>query len=157
MNIAGIDYSTKAIDLVTIPHDEPGAPQWHTFPLEGDGAFDRARDVANALHGRSSAFWDDILAVGIEHPGGHYGTQAMIRIQGAILSCIPARMLVQPLSPARWRKLVGISGNSTKEQVLIFSAVKLGERTDGQWPQDAHDAHLIALATRTLISTPATA
>jgi hypothetical protein len=157
MNIAGIDYSTQAVDIVTVPYDQPGTPDWHRFPLQGDGAFERARDVANELPGRHSLFWDDILAVGIEHPGGRYGTGAMLRIQGAILSVIPARMLVISLPPGRWRKLNGLPGNASKDAVAIQSeAINWREvgfpLTVGRWPQDAHDAHLIALATSSLIS-----
>lgn len=151
MNIAGIDYSTHAIDIVTIPHDGPEPPEWHTFPLQGDNAFDRARDIANELHGRNSLFWDEILAVGIEHPAGHHGTGHLLRIQGAILSCIPARMLVQPLAPARWRHLAGLKGSSSKDQIRAASELLLpfGVHFD---TQDAHDAHLIAIATRSQIS-----
>ncbi len=161
MRIAGIDYSTKAVDLVTIPHNgDGGAPEWHTFPLQGDDAFDRARDVALEMPGRASSFWDDILAIGIEHPGGHYGTGAMLRIQGAILSCLPAWVLVEPLPPAKWRKLVGLAGNASKDDVLRHSLNQGFVWPDGyiagDWPQDAHDAHLIAQATRTLITTPTT-
>ena len=117
MNIAGSDYSTQAVDIVTVPYDQPGTPDWHRYPLQGDGAFERARDVANELPGRSSMFWDDILAVGIEHPGGRYGTGAMLRVQGAILSVIPARMLVISLPPGRWRKLNGLPGGASKDGV----------------------------------------
>ena len=116
MNIAGIDYSSHAIDIVQIPHDGPQPPRWDRFELEGDMAFDRARDVATSMPGRASSYWDEIIAVGIEHPGGHYGTQAMIRIQGAILSCIPPWVLVEPLSPAKWRKLIGLPGNASKDR-----------------------------------------
>jgi hypothetical protein len=157
VNIAGIDYSTQAVDIVTVPYDTDGQPEWHRYPLQGDGAFERARDVANELPGRSSMFWDDILAVGIEHPGGRYGTGAMLRVQGAILSVIPARMLVVPLPPARWRKLNGLNGNTGKETVAALS-VAIGEYENdppvslAEWPQDAHDAHLIALATMSLIT-----
>jgi hypothetical protein len=154
MRIAGVDYSTKAVDLVTIPHNgDNDEPVWHHFPLQGDGAFDRARDVAMEMPGRGSAFWDDILAIGIEHPGGHYGTGTMLRIQGAILSCLPAWVLVEPLPPAKWRKLNGLSGNASKDDVYYRSALTSGTH-DPPWSQDAHDAHLIAHATRTLITTP---
>jgi hypothetical protein len=160
MRIAGIDYSTKAVDLVTIPHEDAGAPEWHTFPLQGDDAFDRARDVALEMPGRASSFWDDILAIGIEHPGGKHGTGHMLRIQGAILSCLPAWVLVEPLPPAKWRTLVGLPGNASKLNVTLHSLVQGSPWPSSVkadlWPQDAHDAHLIAHATRTLITTPAT-
>ena len=73
MLIAGIDFSSHAVDLVTVPYDGAGAPVWTRFPLVGQDAFDRARSVADATPGRSSTMWDDVLAVGIEHPAGKFG------------------------------------------------------------------------------------
>ena len=129
---------------------------WHRFPLTGADAFDRARSVADSVPGRTSTLWDDVLAVGIEHPGGKFGTGDMLRVQGAVLARIPARMLVQALPPARWRKLVGLPGNATKVDVEVHSHATTDANTQA-WPQDAHDAHCIALATRSLITTQAAA
>ena len=158
MGVAGIDYSSHAVDIVTVPLDH-GAPIWHRFPLTGMDAFDRARSVADSVPGRSSVLWDDITAVGIEHPAGRFGVGPLLRIQGAILSRIPARMLVEPFPPAKWRKAVGLPGNCSKEDVAFRSQErKNGDPRDiPEWPQDAHDAHLIALATRAAITTEAAA
>ena len=127
MLVAGIDYSSRFVDVVTVPYEGTGAPVWHRFPLVGADAFDRARSVADSVPGRSSVLWEDVLAVGIEHPGGNHGTGALLRVQGAILSRIPARMLVHPLPPGKWRKLVGLAGNSTKDTVAgrIFCEPKI--------------------------------
>jgi len=161
----GIDYSTRFVDCVTVPFEGSGVPVWHRFELVGNDAFDRTRSVADSMPGRSSVFFEDILAVGIEHPGGNHGTGALLRVQGAILARIPARMLVHPLPPGKWRKLVELPGNATKADVMRHSTSQLypSAKTspfllgltgpDGEWPQDAHDAHLIALATRSLIDT----
>lgn len=160
MNVCGIDYSTRAVDLVTIPYDHDGPPKWRRWELgKYAKAFDRTRSVGEWVPGRGASFWDDIVAVGIEHPGGKFGTGDMLRVQGAILSCIPARMLVEPWPPAKWRKAVGLPGNAAKETVAWESALQLGwidPRLLG-WTQDAHDAHLIALATRQAIQTQAAA
>ena len=154
VNVAGIDYSSHAVDVVLVPVDG-GAPSWHRFPLEGNDAFDRTRGVATVMPGRGSAFWDPILAVGIEHPAGRFGTRDMTRVQGAILSCIPDRVLVEPWPPAKWRKAVGLKGNATKHDVESYSYdATIGMPGDWprEWPQDAHDAHCIALATRQAIT-----
>jgi len=167
MLVAGVDYSSRFVDVVTVPYEGTGAPVWHRFPLVGADAFDRARSVADSVPGRSSVLWEDVLAVGIEHPGGNHGTGALLRVQGAILARIPARMLVHPLPPGKWRKLVGLPGNTSKGHVLVESdRLRLADvvyKRDGRlyyratdmepWEQDAHDAHLIALATRSLIDT----
>jgi hypothetical protein len=165
MLVAGIDYSSRFVDVVTVPYEGAGAPVWHRFPLVGADAFDRARSVADSVPGRSSVLWEDIIAVGIEHPGGNHGTGALVRVQGAVLARIPARMLVHPLPPGRWRKLVGLPGNASKGDVALYACDPLGHfdyrrHPDGemkvpdlQWEQDAYDAYCIALATRSLIDT----
>lgn len=56
MNIAGIDYSTHAIDIVQIPLENNTPPRWDRFDLEGDLAFDRA-----ALTGDSKTITNDEL------------------------------------------------------------------------------------------------
>jgi len=157
VNIVGIDYSSHAVDVVWVHLDDAHSPQWFRYPLHGTDAFERTRTVAQALPGAHSDYWDDVLAVGIEHPAGKFGTGPLMRIQGAILACIPARMLVEPLPPAKWRKLVGLPGNASKTDNELFSLLGLIDLPEAvaremcSWPQDAHDAHLIALATRTLI------
>lgn len=152
MNVAGIDLSTHAVDVVKL-HTTSDEAHWHRFTLEGHDAFDRARTVRDALPCRTSEFWDDVIAIGIEHPAGHHGTMPLLRVQGAILACLPPHLLVHPLPPSAWRKTVGLKGNATKDDVGRFSD-DLCPRPSQDWPQDAHDAHLIARATRQLITTP---
>jgi hypothetical protein len=162
MKVAGIDFSSHAVDVVTVPYEGAGAPAWTRFPLVGADAFDRARSVAQAVPGPSSVFWDDMLAVGIEHPAGKFGVGPLLRIQGAVLARIPARMLVQPWPPSKWRTANGIKGNASKFDVYERSQLARAEARDWipgtcyvpqNWnAQDAHDAHLIALATRGAIT-----
>jgi hypothetical protein len=155
MNVAGIDFSSHAIDVVLVDVDGRQPPRWHRYPLTGADAFDRTRSVANSMPGRSSAYWDNVLAVGIEHPAGKFGTGPLMRLQGAVLAQIPARMLVKAWPPGSWRKAVGLPGNASKEAITVRSFLILeDEGTDSmEWPQDAHDAHLIALATQHAITT----
>lgn len=160
MNICGIDYSSHAIDIVQIPLDADAPPRWDRFDLEGQDAFQRARDVPVTMPRAHSAYWDDIVACGIEHPAGKHGTGALLRIQGAVLACLPPRLLVQPWPPASWRKAVGLKGNASKDDVghhsswMHYKNVVTPETpwishiVFSDWPQDAHDAHLIAQATR---------
>lgn len=149
--IAGIDYSTRAVDIVLLDEDTDAAT-WHRFELKGADAFDRSRKVREALHG-SFGLWDDVLACGIEDPRG-FNAGSLYRVQGAILSCLPHGLLVHPLIPSEWRKTVGLSGNASKADVARFAGARLvGTTWAGSliWPQDACDAYCIALATRTLI------
>lgn len=143
--IAGIDFSTRAVDVVLLDEDSDAA-EWHRFDLFGNGAFDRTRSVRGSMPG--SAFWDEVVAVGIEEPCGH-GAGRLMRIQGAILACIPTNKLVAPLMPSQWRKTVGLKGNASKDEVFACASARFNPRVP--WPQDAADAYCIALATRTLL------
>ncbi len=159
MRVAGCDYSSRFVDLVTVPYDGPGAPEWHRFSLMGADAFDRARSVAQAVPGPTSVLYDDLIAVGIEDPRGQ-NAGAMYRVQGAVLSRIPARMLVRPFIPSEWRKAVGLKGNASKEGVALWAIdswcddaagiSKAVPYCDGE-TQDTWDAYCIALATLRLL------
>ena len=161
MNVIGIDYSSRFVDCVKVPYEGTGAPQWHRFPLTGNDAFDRARSVADAMPGRASTFYEDTICVGIEHPAGHHGTGPLLRVQGAILARIPARMLVHPLPPGKWRALVGLPGNASKTEVQVAGREMLYDLgwTEFRMPlvPDFYDAYCIALATRSLIEQQAAA
>lgn len=146
--IAGIDYSTRAIDVVLLDEDTDAAT-WHRYELEGQDAFERARDVRRAMHD-ALPLWDDCLAIGIEDPRG-YGSGSLYRVQGAVLSRLPSLVLVQPWIPSAWRKQVGLAGNASKEEVAYHACGLLEDAQFAHvsaWPQDAWDAYLIALATR---------
>lgn len=155
--IAGIDYSSRAVDIVLLDEDTDAAT-WHRFELLGNDAFERARHVEGNIPGRTSEIWDEVVAIGIEDPRG-YGSGSLYRVQGAILASLPAYLLVHPWIPSAWRKAVGLPGNASKDDVALwvthhrygYSAVRL----DGDWPQDACDAYCIALATRAAIQVTA--
>lgn len=152
--IAGIDFSTFAVDVVLLDEDSDGA-EWHRFTLAdlpGWDAFDRARAVRAAMPSRSWWETNGVIAIGIEDPRG-YGAGHLYRIQGGILQCLPPDVLVHPWIPSSWRKSVGLSGNAKKADIAVHSLHQLGAITLEQirqlgWSQDAHDAHLIARATR---------
>lgn len=143
--MVGIDYSTHSVDLVSVEL-EGGRAVWAHAALAGDDAFDRLRSVAGAMP-RASA-WDDTLAVGIEEPQGvSQGTRAKLKaVQGAIVACLPSRLLVHPFGPSEWRRLVGLPGSATKAGIALFVHDDL--RASPHWPQDACDAFCLALAVR---------
>ena len=143
--IVGCDFSTKAVDFVYLDENDMEPPRWNRCHLEGADAWERTRELSRQP-GWPSWMWDDVLAVGIEDPAGNHGTSYLYRVQGAILARIPRSILVQPWRPAQWRKAVGLPGNASKKDVFIASDDMLPEDWP-LWPQDAHDAHMIALAT----------
>jgi hypothetical protein len=144
--IAGIDYSTRAIDVVLIDEDTL-KPEWRRFTMRGLDAWERTRNVGWAFD--ESWDWDDVLAVGIEEPRG-YNSGALYRVQGSILRSIPdyetPRLLVQPWVPSEWRKAVGLKGNASKQEVADHALFTAGVPAMN-WPQDAADAFCIAMAT----------
>lgn len=140
--ICGIDFSTHAIDVVYIDENGDRPPQWVRHELKGPDAWERTRKVR---------YWqlreDSVLAVGLEQPRGH-GAGHLYRIQGAILSQLPQSVLVQPWLPNEWRKRVGLPGNAKKPASVEESSRRLQLGSVDHWPVDAHEAHLIAVATR---------
>jgi hypothetical protein len=154
-HFAGIDFDTHAIHIVLISEDEEKPVYYrHDLPAVGD-AFERTREVAQVLPARRSVFWDGIIAIGIEEPMGH-STRPLNRVQGAILSCLPPTVLVNPMMPGQWRKAVGLAGNATKEDVAVFVGSQLwpdaplAVKPASTWPQDACDAYCLALAVQKL-------
>lgn len=139
--VAGIDYSTHAIDVVLIDEDNPAFVEWVRYGLNGPDAFTRARNVASIL---AFAWVDDTIAVGIEDPRGQ-NAGVLYRVQGAILTRIPQSTLVVPWVPSQWRKAVGLPGNATKLEVGGWARRGNPERI--VWEQDACDAYCIAHAT----------
>lgn len=174
--VAGIDFSTHAVDVVLVDADGNHPPEWMRTELEGDDAFDRTRRIDNGI--LLEAWWGEVLAIGIEDPRGH-NAGALYRVQGAILANLPQQTLVVPWIPSAWRKAVGLKGNATKDQVVAFVAdyvagVCVARDYDEawgtvadlitgtcspavKWPQDACDAYCIALATRDAITIEAAA
>lgn len=147
---AGIDYSSFRIDVVLF--DEEARPTHAAFELgRGRDAFERVRDVREAMPVRG--WWRDegVVAIGLEEPRGP-GNGSLLRIQGAILACLPRELLVVPLSPSQWRRSAGIAGNAPKAAIRNWS---LGHGGDAHWPQDAHDAHAIAAAVSALVAVDA--
>jgi len=141
MVTAGIDYDTRAVHVVLLDV----GPRYYRYDLCATGdAFDRTRVVRDAMPARTSVFWDHVLAIGIEEPRGK-GNGALLRVQGAVLTCLPALRLVAPLLPSQWRVGAGLSGRASKEDVRAWSLENGGLEA---WPQDAHDAHAIAYTVR---------
>ena len=143
-----MDLSSFAVDMVFVDLDDGGI-EWKRFVLEGTDAWERTRNVRASLPPPTNNVWDEVIAIGIEQPAGHHGVLPLVRVQGAILACLPAQTLVHPYTPARWRVLAGLRGHALKDEVkersyeLAPGAIaKLGDRL----PQDFHDAHLIARA-----------
>jgi len=138
MTWVGIDYDTHHVHLVRL--DDPQPATYHPCVLEGADAFERLRRVPWEMPGQG--FWDDVMGVGIEEPGGKYVVGKLKAVQGAIVACLPEDLLVAPYQAGLWKKLTGLRGDATKDEVKAWVYGQLGENP--QWPQDACDAYCLA-------------
>jgi hypothetical protein len=147
--VAGIDYSTHAIDVVLIDEDTL-KPEWHRWQLDGSDALERTRSVRT--HFSPGTTFDSCIAIGIEDPRG-FNAGALYRVQGAVLMKLPPLTLVEKWDPKKWRKAVGLKGNASKQDIYAFTVAtmfKSGPKLAPDsihWPQDACDAWCIARAT----------
>jgi len=149
MNVAGIDFSTHAVDIVKLGFDSDQAT-WDRFDLVGERALER---VCSAVtHVPRGSYWDDCALVAIERPYGP-GRDILFHLHvavGCVTAALPDRL--RPpwmLHPAEWRKACGMAGNASKDDVRDFAwtwAPLLWDRP----PQDALDAACIAYAARAL-------
>ena len=144
-SVLGIDYSSRAVDLVFLDESTDTA-RWHSIPLE--------RGVAGARSVRQKYAWgsalDDVYLVAVEDPmsAGLTVAKQLGRVCGAILSSLPWTLsddLVWMLQPSEWKLACGLSGNASKQDVARWAL----ERFDcGMWSQDALDAVCMAHAAR---------
>jgi hypothetical protein len=135
----GVDYDTFNVHLVRVGE---GVPTYHPINLAGDNAFDRLRQIPLLMP--DAGFWQDVVAVGIEEPGGKYVVGKLKAVQGAIVACLPPQLLVAPYQAGLWRRLCGLKGNATKQEVQAWVYHRLDENPG--WPQDAADAYCLAHA-----------
>jgi Holliday junction resolvasome RuvABC endonuclease subunit len=154
VTVAGIDFSTNAVDVVLLALDDNTAVWHHVDLTTGPGdALERCRRIRDLMPTRGR--WEDagIIAVGIEQPlhqKGRTTVASLFRVQGAIIACLPTRVLVDPLPPTVWKTAIGLPGNALKAAVRAWA---LAHWTDPPDPvtQDACDAYAIATATRARI------
>ena len=150
MKVAGIDFSTESVDVVTLELDTDRAA-WAHFPLDGARGIDRARQVRDRLPARSA--WNDagVIRIAVEKPFSRSmrSENALIRIQGAILACLPAEIPVVEFAPVTWKSTALGKGHAhaDKREVAAFVAERWTDA--GFFTQDAADAYAIAWAART--------
>jgi Holliday junction resolvasome RuvABC endonuclease subunit len=150
--IAGFDFSTKAIDCVLLD-DEADRATWHRMRLDFRkmDSFEKARAVRDVMPARGKWLDEGVVAVGIERPFGHASTvTVLVRIQGAILACLPSSVPVYELGQATWKKRFVGKGGATKDEVRerAWPLLTQGIVDGSLYPQDAADAAGIAYAAR---------
>lgn len=163
MSFAGIDFSTNAIDVVRLNEDDDQAI-WDRIRLAEPpqvDAFGRARRVRDLMPARGA--WADhgVVMFAIEKPMTRSFTSCatLMRIQGAVLACLPADIPVLELPPVEWKRETVGKAMADKSEVWRWS----WDQLDGAgapafvpgagavpWPQDAMDAYAIARAARAI-------
>ena len=149
MIVAGIDVSTRAIDIVALNLDT-GQARHQRYELGDGDLIDRVRTIGVVFPTARSSLWDDVIAIGIERPAGRYGVAQVAMAFGAVVSRIPVDRVLRAWMPAEWRKACGLPGNAGKDQVAHW-AIGNVKGMDRVLPQDAYDAAAIAYATRQAI------
>lgn len=151
--IAGIDLSTKAIDIVLLDEDTDRAHH-HRVELAGGGAFLAALDVRDRMPSRS--WWEDaaVVSIWLELPFARHlkSVAPLMRIQGAVLASLPRSLVAGELTPQTWKRLTVGQSNAAKPDVANW--------VFGRWlncpaavGQDACDAYAVAWAGRMLEET----
>jgi Holliday junction resolvasome RuvABC endonuclease subunit len=148
VTVAGIDFSTKAIDVVLL-NDDTDHATWHRYTItHKQGAFYAARQVNDAMP--TSSFWDQVWLAAIEDPySNSRGTaKALGMIRGAVLASIPTRLPILPTAPQEWKRV--FCGNPSASKTDVKDAAIRRGFDPADAAQDAYDAYGIAWAIRKL-------
>ena len=155
MIVAGIDFSTKAIDIVLLREDD--SAEWHRYELP-KGPLPPAAVTLLVLPGifyrRSNPMIEGVPVglIGLERPycRGFGTATALYEVRGAILAWVSDAVTVLSLPPQEWK--LELTGYAKASKLDVRAAiVKLIPFTDAHdWPQDAFDAYGIAWAARAI-------
>lgn len=141
MKFVGIDVNATEVNLVSVDLDTFETK--HHLLLGAKKSFETARLMKTVMP--HSSWWDDIALAAIERPSGRFPKviYAQALVIGALIAVIPTRVLIQEFVPANWKKLVGLHGNATKDQVKAW-ATEFG--AGPEWDEHACDALAICHA-----------
>jgi hypothetical protein len=144
VNVLGIDLSSRAIDLVLLDENADRA-QWTRIELEGDTAFERARDVAEKMPQPGWYEAHGVYLCAIERPFVRRGQDVIRLVQGAVLAEIPRELHVWEVSVSQWKKALGVPIRE-KPDARAFGTFSFA--APPIWAQDAYDALGVALYAR---------
>jgi hypothetical protein len=153
VTVAGIDFSTKAIDVALLDDDTDQAV-WYRFPLaHGKGHLALARSVSRVVPPRS--WWEEhgVWLVGVEDPMSRFPhvAKALGVVAGALLARMPLELPVVQTEPSEWQgKFLALAKLPADRKTAIRARTLEAMPHLSIWPQDAFDAYGIAWATRKL-------
>lgn len=154
--IAGLDISTKAIHICSLPEDTNEA-QLHVVRLDterGD-VTERIRRLRDRMPSRGAWRDEGYTLIAIERP--YFAAQSigpMMAVYGALLQLFPANMPLLELKSDEWRKACGLRLRKRRDEgsdVLKRESVAFARE---QWrdppplDHDAAEAFAIAYAAR---------
>lgn len=149
--IAGLDISTKAVHVVSLPEDTNEA-QLHVVRIDATrgSAVDRIRRLRDAMPARTA--WADAgcALVALERPFSRSpGIALMMAVYGAVLQLFPADMPLLELSAPEWRKECGLPqrGDVVKPAAIRFAREQWTDPPPA-FDDNAADAFAIAWAAR---------
>jgi hypothetical protein len=157
---AGIDLSTKAIDVVMLEEDTDRA-QHHRRRLDvkPGKALERIRRIRGALPARTAWHDSGVLLIAIEEPYSRASMSGQVPILmaiGAILACLPEDLPVDLLRADDWRRACELPTRGPRDQ-LKTAAIKFTERHWSNQPtyidDNAADAYCLAWTARQLHET----
>ena len=131
MIYAGIDFSSRAIDLAGVTPDGDWCFAHIALPLAIKGL--AGRGVERALREQlDSGFWDEVACCWVERPmfGSVQTTDTLAAVRGAILDAIPPRVVVDTIRPSVWRVEVGIPGNAKRHDAKLLAREWLARQLD---------------------------
>lgn len=152
--IAGIDYDSENVYLVTIDEEDGrwlGVAHYDLAAGPGD-SFERTRRLSS-LFPRGSA-WDDVAALGLEDLRSRQRSQiaAASRVEGALLALLPRSLRIVRLSVNKrrvgWKAMTVGKTNATKDEIRSWA---LEQGAPVGLRQDFYDAFAIARAARETI------
>lgn len=150
--IVGIDFSSRAIHVVSLPDDTNHA-LLHVVRLDTERGnyVDRARRLRDRMPARGA--WRDagVTLIAVERPYSHMASTLapMMLVYGGILQVLPARTPLLELSPSEWRKECGLPqrGDDVKPAAIRFAREQWTD-APAALDDNAADAFSIAWAAR---------
>jgi hypothetical protein len=103
MLTAGIDASSRAVDIVLLTEDDHATH--HRYELQGGTPFERARYLRHVMP--RGVFWDGVALVGLEqtYSGAYSSATALALIRGALAALLPSGLTVLETRPNEWQKI----------------------------------------------------
>jgi hypothetical protein len=160
VNVAGIDISSFAVDVVLLDEDSNRATRRDHFALTGSTPLERTRSLRGVFPSRT--YWEDngVYLAGIEDPHSRFPhvAKAMGLVTGGVAALLPRDLCVIHTAPKEWKRIFAANANASKDAVRArviefvspdYQGLRLID-PQGPWPQDAYDAYGIAWAVRAL-------